>query len=78
MSSVTEIAMAMKSLLTETARHLGRESKFVKRQSKLDGATFAQTCVLGWSEHPDASLGQLAQTAASVGVTVPDELVGHG
>jgi Transposase DDE domain len=70
MSSVSEIASAMKSLLTETARRLGRESKFVKRESKLDGAGFAQTCVLGWSEHPDASLSQLSQTAASVGVTI--------
>lgn len=41
MSSVTEIASAMKSLLTETARRLGRESKVVKRESKLDGAGVA-------------------------------------
>lgn len=70
MSSVTEIACAMKSLLTSTAQRLGRESKFVKRRSKVDGAAFAQTCVLGWSEHPDASLSQLSQTAASVGVAI--------
>ena len=67
MTSVTEIAATMKSLLTETAHQLGRETKFVERASKLDGASFAQTCILGWSEHPDASLSQLSQTAASVG-----------
>jgi DDE family transposase len=68
--SVTEIASAMQGLLTETARRLGRETQFVERASKLDGASFAQTCVLGWSEHPDASLSQLSQTAASVGVAI--------
>lgn len=70
MSSVTEIACAMKSVLTSTAQRLGQESKFVERRSKLDGAAFAQTCVLGWSEHPEASLSQLSQTAASVGVAI--------
>lgn len=70
MSSVTEIACAMKSLLTETARRLGRESRFVERRSKLDGAAFAQTCVLGWSEHPTASLSQLSQVAASAEVVI--------
>ena len=70
MTSVTEIANAMKSLLTETARRLGRETKFVERASKLDGAAFAQTCVLSWSEHPDAALSQLCQTAARVGVEI--------
>lgn len=70
MASVAEIGSAMKSLLTETARRLGRETKFVERASKLDGAGFAQTCVLGWWEHPDASLSQLSQGAASVGVAI--------
>lgn len=70
MTSVTEIATAMKSLLGETARRLGRETQFVERASKLDGASFAQTCVWGWTEHPDASLSQLSQTAASVGVAI--------
>lgn len=70
MTSVAEIAEAMKTLLSETAARLGREQKFVQRASKLDGAAFAQTCVLGWQKHPDARLSQLAQTAASLGVSI--------
>lgn len=67
MTSVPEIGEAMKRLLTETAQRLGRETRFVQRASKLDGAAFAQTCVWGWRQHPDASLSQLCQTAASAG-----------
>ncbi len=70
MTSVPEIATAMKSVLTDTARRLGRETQFVERASKLDGAAFAQTCVWGWSEHPEASLSQLSEMAASVGVAI--------
>jgi hypothetical protein len=70
MRSVTAIADGLKKLMGETARQLGREIGFVRRQSKLDGAAFAQLTVLGWQEHPDASLPQLAQTAAQVGVKV--------
>lgn len=70
MVSVPEMAGAMKALLGETARRLGRETTFVERASKLDGAGFAQTCVLGWGEHPDASLSQLSQSAASLGVAI--------
>ena len=70
MASVTEIAGAMKTLLTETAERLARERQFVRRRSKLDGAAFARTCVLGWQEHPDARLSQLSQTAASLGIGI--------
>jgi hypothetical protein len=70
MASVVEIATAMKTLLTETAARLGRETGFVRRRSKLDGAAFARTCVLGWEQHPDARLSQLAQTAAGLGVPI--------
>jgi hypothetical protein len=69
-TSVPEIAQAMKALLTETAARLGRESGFVRRRSKLGGAAFAQACVLGWARHPDARLSQLAATAAAVGVAI--------
>jgi hypothetical protein len=60
----------MKALLTETAARLGRETGFVRRRSKLDGAAFARACVLGWQQHPDARLSQLAQTAACLGVPI--------
>jgi Transposase DDE domain len=70
MASVPEIALAMKTLLTETAARLGRSTGFVQRQSKLGGANFARTVVLGWEQHPAATLDQLAQTAATLGISV--------
>src|SRR5438132_3021788 len=70
MASVPEIAQAMKTLLTETAARLGRSTGFVQRQSKLAGANFARTVVLGWEQHPAATLDQLAQTAATLGISV--------
>ena len=70
MTSVTEIAAAMKSLLTETATRVGRETGFVRRQSKLDGAGFARTTVLGWMQDPDAALSALVQTTATLGIPV--------
>jgi len=70
MQSVTEIAETMKALLTSTAERLARETGFVARQSKLGGAAFAQATVLGWQQHPDARLSQLAQAAAAAGVAL--------
>jgi hypothetical protein len=69
-TSVAEIAQAMKALLTETATRLGRETGFVRRRSKLDGAGFARAAVLGWGQQPQARLSQLAQMAAAAGVPI--------
>lgn len=75
MTSVAEIAQAMKGLLTETASRLGRETGFVQRQSKLDGAGFARTTVLGWLQHPEATLSALAQTTTTLGIPVSSQAV---
>ena len=39
-------------------------------KSKLGGAEFAQTLTFGWLSNPEATLEELAQTAASLGVTI--------
>jgi len=36
----------------------------------MGGAEFAQTLVFGWMSNPQATLEQLAQTAASLGVEI--------
>ena len=77
MTRVPQIATAIKSLLKDAAWRLGRETQFVKQASKLDSAVFAQSCVWKWSEHPDASLTQLSQTAASVGVAITPQGLGQ-
>src|SRR5271154_4780363 len=70
MNMVNQVAQAMQSVLTTAAEQAARDSGFCQRRSKLGGAVFAQTLVLGHLRCPSATLEELAQTAAAVGVTV--------
>lgn len=70
MTSVAEIGMAMKRVLGEVGDEVARETGFTKRASKLSGAKFAQTTVLGWLNKPAATLDELSQVAASLGVAI--------
>lgn len=70
MTTIAEVADAMQTVLTTTAETAARTTGFVQRQSKLTGPGFIQTLVLGWLQQPQASLGELTQVAASLGVTV--------
>ena len=70
MTSVTEIGPAIKNVLCVVGDKVARETGFTKRESKLTGAKFAQTTVLGWLNKPEATLDELSQTAAAVGVTI--------
>ena len=55
-------------MFTTVADQAARETGFVQRHSKLSGARFVQALTFGWLGQPDASLGQLAQMAATLGV----------
>ena len=68
--SIPEVARAMQGFLGPRARELAVRTGFVQRASKIDGAVFAQTLVLGWLSKPDARLQDLVQIAATVGVKV--------
>jgi hypothetical protein len=70
MKSIAEVAQALQTVLTEVAAEAGRQSGFVQRRSKLDGARFVQTLVLGFQATPDATLERLVQMAAMVGVAI--------
>jgi hypothetical protein len=70
MTSLPQVARAMQVVLTEKADEFALKTKFVRRQSKMTGSKFVATTVLGWLADPDASLEDLAQTAASLGVTI--------
>jgi len=74
MATVTQVAEAMQRVLNEVAEKAGEESGFIKRRRKLTGASFVQTLVFGWQSNGEASLGELNQTAAAVGV----EITGSG
>jgi len=64
------MAQAFRTFFEQTAETTARQTKFVLRRSKLTGAVFVQTLVLGWSEQPEASLNDLAEMAADLGVVI--------
>jgi hypothetical protein len=68
--TVPEVAQALDSVLTTVADDAAQTTKFVQRQSKLTGAAFVQTLTLGWLAKPEATLEELAQTAATRGVRI--------
>src|SRR5688572_29098449 len=71
MSSIAEVAQALQYVLTELPERLAWQTGFSHRPTaKLTGAVLVQTLVLGWLAEPQASLGQLCQMAASLGVAL--------
>jgi hypothetical protein len=67
----------MREILTTTADEAGRATRFVQRTSPLGGATFSQTVVFGFLGHPQASLEELTQTAATLGVEISPQALDH-
>ena len=59
MSSIPQVADALKRVLTKRAKELERGTGFVERSTaQLDGPAFAQTTVFGWMDTPEASYPQ--------------------
>jgi Transposase DDE domain len=75
MTSVSQVAESLKSVLEERANALARETGCIQRERKFSGADLLQTLVFGWQQHPDASLEQLASTAELRDVSVTDTAV---
>jgi hypothetical protein len=70
MTIIEQVADAMQDILITIAQRLARETQFVQRESKLDGATFIQTLVFTYLADPDATLDALTQTAAALNVDI--------
>ncbi len=70
MPIIDQVAAAMQDVLMTIAQRLARETHFVQRESKLDGATFVQTLVFTYLADPDATLDALTQTAATLNVDI--------
>ena len=62
-------------VLEERAKEVARETGCVQREVKFSGATLLQTVVLGWLQHPNASLESLASTAEIRAVSVTDTAI---
>lgn len=67
MATIPQVARAMREILTTTADDAARTTHFVQRQSRRGGATVSQTLVVGFLSNPQATLEELAQTAATLG-----------
>jgi Transposase DDE domain len=70
MTTIPQVARAMREILTTTADDAAHTTRFVQRQSRLGGATLSQTLVFGFLGNPQASLEELSQTAAALGVDI--------
>src|SRR6185436_7524818 len=57
-------------LLIRDANEIGRKSGFIRRERKLNGASFAQSLLFGWQAKPQASLEDLCQSAQVCGVQI--------
>jgi hypothetical protein len=67
---IAQVSEALRNVLTEKADALGKSTGFIKRKVKVTGSWFAQTLVFGWLMNPVATLEELTQTGASLGVSI--------
>jgi len=70
MTSAADLAQTLQTLLTSTADHIAAQTGCIRRCRKLTGASLVQTLVLGWLHQPEATLHNLAQMAATLGVQI--------
>jgi len=68
--TIPQVAETMKTVLTDVAEGVARVTGFVQRRSKMGGAEFVQSLVFGWLGNPAATLEELTQTAAVLGVEI--------
>lgn len=70
MTNLARLTTTLQALFTDTASTRARQDGFIQRQRRLTGAVFVQTLVFTWLANPQATLAQLAQTAAALGCAV--------
>src|ERR1700732_2174149 len=68
--AIPEVAAALVDVFSSVACRAARQSGFVQRESKLSGEAFVQALTFGWLQNPRATLEELAQAAASIGVRI--------
>lgn len=70
MRDTARMSQVLHSIFGEVANRVARETQFVRRTSKLTGSGFLAIWVLGFIQHPQASLNLLCQVAADIGVHI--------
>ena len=61
MSTVSHITQRLQYLLTERANALARETGFIQRMRRFQGADFAQAHIFGWWQDPQTTVEGLTQ-----------------
>lgn len=69
-TKIHEVATALQVVFNRIADDAARDSGFAQRQSKLTGDVFVRTLTFGWLHKGQATLEELAQTAADLGVSI--------
>jgi hypothetical protein len=70
MITIAQVSEAMQRVLTASAEKVAEESQLIQRRRKVTGANLSQTLVLGWLSNPQATLEELCQTGAAVGLEI--------
>ena len=68
MTSIPHVAGAIHNVLGAIDEQVARKTGFTQRQSKLSATRFIQAVVPAWLQNPRATLSELSQAAAGVGV----------
>jgi len=73
MTNIAHTGPALQKLFGETTGGEARATKFVQRESKMTGSKFLLVWVMGFLQHPKASLNILCQVAADTGVSITNQ-----
>ena len=68
----TQQSETIQNFLHEVATEHGSASGFVKRKSKMTAEIFAETLILGLLEDPEATLNDMVQISAKLGVEISE------
>lgn len=77
MTTIPQVSQALQTVLTTAAETADAKLHYTKRpdRAKFSASTLVQTLVLGWLAHPDATVEQLSQSAARVGVEASPQAI---
>jgi hypothetical protein len=67
---IAQIGQTLQHIFGKAADEIAVETQFVQRESKMTGSKFMQTFVIGFLQHPRASLNMLCQVAEDIGVSI--------
>ena len=70
MRIIPQVSEALRAVFTQKADEVAKQTQFIKRQVKITGSWFVQTLVFGWLMNPLATLEELTQTGAALGISV--------